>query len=702
MKIIESYYRDSIEKEQSAISALLLYALHLRILELPEKERNFYDSIVDLRVFRKKGFSLQRYISLCQKAFPDRDSLEDISSDELLEVVQLLTENVEHFRLHGKGKEEIRKELKNRGLKKQDISPQNESIFQFDVHRCRILKILLKEYGLNIQTILLLQAILEKCDSERIEEEREYLLIFKERYRKDLERIVSLIGLLGMELYESYDIIRPSFRMKLSHAIESMMSEDFPLDSYPSVSAALESVISFPSSFDLKEKKKELGPREMTDKKLKQWNGIFGLKGKYMLRAPSEAWEYYRGPDLSQIYVDRQDIDHQKFCDVARLGLEIERLIYLQRMYPYWLNKGMPERNYDLFMSLFEISFRKYFQHLGYAPEEFPLAFPFPSGSLALDALVSFLPKGEVIMSDREYGGIRKSFETKWGGGAIHTVEYQADHERYLFALRERIRILKDDYRSENVYLLVSELSFDGTVFPVQAIKDICEEEGVVLIVDSCQSIGCMKTVLGDVNILSLHKACGHPPSVGALLVQKKLYDRIREGEKGASSLSQDGTVELRDLGVVSHIFFEFLSETCALALGDPFQNALSGFNRLAGIGQMEQRLLELQKLFLDIVEFTPVLKERMEFVTAHPEKSPGRLSFRVKGVRGEELIKAAALEGVRFSALCGYGDDCEDVVRISFSHFHSDEAVLIALGVILKTLQYKDMGERTMKKFLS
>jgi selenocysteine lyase/cysteine desulfurase len=689
MALMDRYLEQSESQEPDAQRAILLYAFYQRMLSLPEEKRNYFDAILDLSVFRERVFSLAQFFELFDKVSPSEDK------EVHLQILDKMIDYVEDVVVGGRGSKGC-EALKELGLSKGDVYPLRMGDADMNLAKMKKLRKLLNKKGIEMSFLSLFQQLLKKTEDQRSSMENDFFELVRKSFGDSFETIVQVLGELSQDSQQEF-VPRDSYRMKMHKAIANTIPEGMSLEKntlinvlghkrmLPRLSMMRKAVESRGRA------KKVKSVIDFSEEKYGVGEG-FRLSDSVLRDRTAQS-----GPDLTQIFLEKTSEDHQRYCDVGKIGQRYRRLAELKKVYDFWVREGVSSSNYQIFMRLYQESVNHYLRSLGYTEEELPIAFPCASGTDSLEALASFLPEGEVIVSDREYGGNIKTINHLWKTTPSR-VEYDGT-EDYAEKLRDQILDLKKLNGDVPLYVVMPELSFDGTVFPLQEIAVVCREEGAVFIIDSCQSVGCKATQLGDVNLFSHHKANGLSTTAGSVLVNRKLYEEVKAST--GRDLQPKGTVELSTLGALSHVFTEFMSESDVLAVGDPMENALLGQNQLAGIRNTEARLLDMQKLFLGIVESTPVLKEKIEYVTIDPEKSPGRISFRVKGLSSDDLMENAAAKRIKFSSLSGYGENYEDVVRISFTHLQSDEAVLSVLVFLSSQLQKKEQREELMMRYL-
>jgi selenocysteine lyase/cysteine desulfurase len=689
MALMDGYLEQSESQEPNAQRAILLYAFYQRMLSLPEKKRNYFDSTLNLSVFSERGFSLARIFELFDKAS---------SSNEKEDHLQILDEMIDYVEdvADGGSGSKGRLTLKKMGLSNGDIHSLRMGDVRVNLSKMKKLRELLESYGLEMRFLSLLQQALRKTEAKRSSKENDFLELVKNRFGNNFNTIVQALGELSQEPQREF-VPQDSYRMKMHRAISNTIPENMSLEKNSLIDVlGHKRLLSRLSK--MRKAVKSRGVQQQMNSVIGSFEKKYGIEEGFHLSGTAlQDRMAHLGPDLTQIFLEKTSEDHQGYCDVGKIGQRYRRLDELKTAYDFWEREGVSSANYQIFMRLYQESVAQYLRSLGYAEEDLPIAFPCATGSVSLEALASFLPDGEVIMSDREYGGNIETINNYWNT-VPSKVEYDGT-EDYAERIRTQILDLKKSNGDAPMYVIMPEVSFDGTVFPIQEIGAVCREEGAVFIVDSCQSIGCKATQLGDVNLFSHHKANGLSTTAGSVLVKKKLYEEVKLST--GRDLQPKGSVKLSTLGALSHVFTEFMSESDVLVVGDPMENALLGQNQLAGIRNTEARLLDMQKLFLEIVESTPVLREKIEYVTIDPEKSPGRLSFRVKGMSSNDLMENAAAKRIKFSSLSGYGGNYEDVVRISFTHLQSDEAVLSVLVFLASQLQKKEQGEELMTRYL-
>lgn len=625
---------------ENPITCLILYAYFQQIESVPAGRRHFFDVAIDPRILADKGFSLEECVSLFSKTCKGKK----LDEKDFLELFELMTERMELFR-QGREDKEGEEELLKRGLSKQDISPHNGQNYIYTKTRLETFRQLIKQDHLDINEIRILSfgENLQVDNTKKIHDEID---------RKTGGRASAIQNDL-MEIVKRDDEENPSIQMPFRSVIAKAIQKT--------------------SDPDTKIHQMQNGITKSI------FNKLHGLKEKIMFIENNTESDM----NLANIYLDRSNEDHQGYLNTAQIGFHFKHLEALQKIYQFWIQRGIPSKVYKITKKLYEKAFREYAKKMGMETEV--KAFHFASGSTAIRELIQFLPKGTYVTTNRDYVGNIDSIREVWGENMLRKIHMEKDGDMAK-EMKTQIEKMHRDNSKEKIYLFIPEVSFDGTVFPITEMKKYCHENNIVLMVDSCQAMGCKETEFGDINIFSHQKANGLPGSAGTILIDEKLYKNLCGNM--AKTLEPKGTVDLHNMLTIIHILTSMQDEN-TLPFGDPLANVLHGYNKNAGIKNAEKTLLEIQRKILKKIAEDEVLKRNIEIITSNAKEAPGRLCFKIKDWVGDRVVDELAKLGVQTTSLSNYGKQYEDVIRISFSHLQSEKAMekfFEAIRTILRT----------------
>lgn len=242
---------------------------------------------------------------------------------------------------------------------------------------------------------------------------------------------------------------------------------------------------------------------------------------------------------------------------------------------------------------------------------------------------------------------------------------------------------LKNAMRPDTIMVSIGAVNGEiGVIQPIQAIGQLCRQQGVLFHTDAAQALGKIHLDVNAMNIdllsLSSHKIYG-PKGIGALYVRRKPRVRIMPLFNGGG----------QERGLRSGTLAPFL---CV------------GFGCAAEIAATECAM-ESARLLRQRQQFLNTLEANIECITLNGHKDQrvaGNLNISFKGVEGESLIMALGNLAVSSGSACtseslepsyvlqalGVGDESHTSLRIGLGRFTTDDDVTKAADTIIQAVQ--------------
>lgn len=287
-----------------------------------------------------------------------------------------------------------------------------------------------------------------------------------------------------------------------------------------------------------------------------------------------------------------------------------------------------------------------------------------------------------IIISSVEHNAVARTVYalSQYGNVTYDVVPFSYDEEEFLNNVKKCIR------QNTSVGVFTGASNVFGVTLPLKRIGELLHKNGILMIVDSAQSLGIFDTNIKRDNIDILcgagHKGLYGPMGTGFMAVGENVrLNTIIEGGTGSSSLTLEQPIFLPD-----RLESGTLNNSGIIGLG-----AGVDFVRARGVGRIYSHELELICCLYDALE----RDKNVTLYTKHPRsfRSAPILSFNYKDYPSEKTASLLADRGiaVRAGLHCAplahnqFGTQERGTVRISPSVFTTKRECQLFLNELKK-----------------
>ncbi len=264
------------------------------------------------------------------------------------------------------------------------------------------------------------------------------------------------------------------------------------------------------------------------------------------------------------------------------------------------------------------------------------------------------------------------------------TDKYELDYEKLEKLVTKKTKIISVTHKS-NVL---------GTVNDVKRISEITKKNGVMLIVDSAQSVPHMKIDFADLScdflVFSSHKMCG-PTGVGVLIGKKQLLEKMPPFLGGGEMIRK----VTFDCFTTNDVPWKFEAGTPNIADVIAFGAAIAYIEKI-GLDNIYKYEVELTKYALEKLKKFDFLKI---YGPADVSKRAGIITFSNPVVHPHDIATIIDQEGVAIRA----GHHCAQplmsklgisaTARASFYFYNTKKEIDIFINALQKAFDYFEVG---------